>query len=183
MQNNSVENSLIYPKNKSASHCPTELFPIYPNNHWTIRWRDDHIIVPSSSRIKLKNDWFVVLNLSMLCLVTINLWFCRCKTYNKVFLLENIAKSKRFLFRFRAYGLFCWIYGCRWFVCGTWVCIWIRRFHVSVSSNLFALLDKKYCIEYSQELKSTTNCIDDFITKMWSYFTRDTWSKALKIIF
>ena len=58
LQNNSVENSLICPKNKSASHCPTELFPIYPNNHWTIRWRDGHIVVPSSNRIKLKIDRF-----------------------------------------------------------------------------------------------------------------------------
>ena len=33
---NSVQNSLICPKNKSASHCLTKLFPIYPNNHWTI---------------------------------------------------------------------------------------------------------------------------------------------------
>ena len=57
LQNNSVENSLICPKTKSASHCPTELFPIYPNNHWTIRRRDDHIVVPSSNRIKLKIDW------------------------------------------------------------------------------------------------------------------------------
>ena len=61
LQNNSVENSLICPKNKSASHCLTELFPIYPNNHWTIRWRDNHIVVPSSNRIKLKIDWFLVL--------------------------------------------------------------------------------------------------------------------------
>ena len=102
---------------------------------------------------------------------------------NLQFLLENIAKSKRFLFRFRGYGLFCWIYGCRWFVCGTWVCIWIRRLHVFVSSNFFAFLDKKYCIEYSQELKGSTNCIDDFITKMWSYFTRNTWNKASKWCF
>ena len=57
--NDSLENSLIYPKTKSASHCPTELFPIYPNNHWTIRWRDNHIFVPSSNRIKLKIDWFL----------------------------------------------------------------------------------------------------------------------------
>ena len=60
LQNNSVENSLICPKNKSASHCPTKLFPIYPNNHWTIRRWDDHIVVPSSNRIKLKIDWFLV---------------------------------------------------------------------------------------------------------------------------
>ena len=58
LQNNSVENSLICPKNKSASHCPTELLPIYPNNHWTIRRRYDHIVIPSSNRIKLKIDWF-----------------------------------------------------------------------------------------------------------------------------
>ena len=62
LQNNSVENSLICPKKKSASHCPTELFPIYPNNHWTIRRRDDHIVVPSSNRIKLKIDWFLLTN-------------------------------------------------------------------------------------------------------------------------
>ena len=50
------------PKNKSASHCPTELFPIYPNNHWTIRRWDDHIVVSSSNRIKLKIDWFIVIS-------------------------------------------------------------------------------------------------------------------------
>ena len=55
-QNSSLENSLICPT-KSASHCPTELFPIYPNNHWTIRRRDDHIVVPSSNRIKSKIDY------------------------------------------------------------------------------------------------------------------------------
>ena len=53
-QNDSLENSLICPKNKSASHCPTELFPIYPINHWTIRRRDNHTVVPSSHRIILK---------------------------------------------------------------------------------------------------------------------------------
>ena len=50
---------MICPKNKSASHCPTELFPIYPNNQWTIRQRDNHIVVPSSNRIKLKIDWIL----------------------------------------------------------------------------------------------------------------------------
>ena len=64
LQNNSVENILICPKNKWTSHCPTELFPIYPNNHWTIRQRDDHIVLPSSNRIKLKIDW--IFNLSLL---------------------------------------------------------------------------------------------------------------------
>ena len=60
-QNNSVKNSLICPKDKSVNHCPTELFPIYPNNHWTIKQRDNHIVVPSSNiyRIKLKIDWFL----------------------------------------------------------------------------------------------------------------------------
>ena len=61
LQNNSVENSLVCPKNKSASHCPTGLFPIYPNNHWTIRRRDDHIVVPSSHCNILKIDWFLEL--------------------------------------------------------------------------------------------------------------------------
>ena len=58
-QNNFLENSLICHKNKSASHCLTELFPIYPNNHWTIRRPDDHIVVLSSNRIKLKIDRFL----------------------------------------------------------------------------------------------------------------------------
>ena len=58
-QNNSVEDSLICPRTKSASHCLTKLFPIYQNKHWTIRRRDDHIVVPSSNRIKLKIDWFI----------------------------------------------------------------------------------------------------------------------------
>ena len=60
LQNNSVENSLICPKNKSASLCPTELFPIYPNNHRTIRRRDDHIVVPSSHRNISKIDWILI---------------------------------------------------------------------------------------------------------------------------
>ena len=59
LKNNYVENSLICPKDKSENHCPTELFPIYPDNHWTIRRRDNHIVVPSSNRIKLKIDWFL----------------------------------------------------------------------------------------------------------------------------
>ena len=61
LKNNYIENSLICPiKDKSENHCPTELFPIYPDNHWTIRRRDNHIVVPSSNRIKLKIDWFLV---------------------------------------------------------------------------------------------------------------------------
>ena len=84
LQNNSVENSLICPKNKSASHCPTELFPIHPNNHWTIRRRDDHIVVPSSNRIKLKIDWF-----SEYCQI-INLRFCFIKKDYRRTLLEKL---------------------------------------------------------------------------------------------
>ena len=59
-QNNSVENSLICPRAKSSNHCLTELFSIYQNKHWTIRRRDDHIVVPSSNRIKSKIDWIFV---------------------------------------------------------------------------------------------------------------------------
>ena len=55
-QNNSVENSLICPRAKSANQCLTELFPMYQNKHWTIRQRDDHIVVPLSNRNKLKID-------------------------------------------------------------------------------------------------------------------------------
>ena len=84
LQNISVENSLICPKNKSASHCPTELFPIYPNNHWTIRRRYDHIVVPSSNRIKLKIDWF-----SEYCQI-INLRFCFIKKDYRRTLLEKL---------------------------------------------------------------------------------------------
>ena len=32
-QSNSVKNSLICPKAKSATHCLTKLFPIYQNKH------------------------------------------------------------------------------------------------------------------------------------------------------
>ena len=59
LQNNSVENSLICPRAKSSNHCLTELFSIYQNKHWTIRRRDDHIVVPSSNRIKSKIDWIL----------------------------------------------------------------------------------------------------------------------------
>ena len=34
-QSNCVKNSLKCPKNKSATHCLTELFPINPNENWT----------------------------------------------------------------------------------------------------------------------------------------------------
>ena len=53
-QSNSVMNSLKCPKSKSLSHCLTELFPIYQNKHWTIRWQDDSSVNPSSHRIMLK---------------------------------------------------------------------------------------------------------------------------------
>ena len=56
LQNNSVENSFICPRTKSASQCLTELFPIYQNKHWTIRWRDDHIVVQLSHRNIFKID-------------------------------------------------------------------------------------------------------------------------------
>ena len=56
LQNNSVENSLICPRANLSNHCLTELFSIYQNKHWTIRWRDDHIVVPSFNHIKSKND-------------------------------------------------------------------------------------------------------------------------------
>ena len=46
-QNNSVENSLICPRTKSASHCLTELFPIYQNN---IGPSDGKAIISSSNR-------------------------------------------------------------------------------------------------------------------------------------
>ena len=58
-QNDSVENSLICPRTKSASHCLTELFPIYQNKQWTIRRRDNHIVVQSSHRNISKIDWFL----------------------------------------------------------------------------------------------------------------------------
>ena len=54
-------NSLKCPRAKSANHCLTELFSIYQNKHLNIRRRDDHIVVPSSNRIKLKIDLFVQL--------------------------------------------------------------------------------------------------------------------------
>ena len=57
-QSNSVMNSLKCPRAKSTNHCRTELFSIYQNKHWTIRRRDNHIVVPSSHHIKLKIDWF-----------------------------------------------------------------------------------------------------------------------------
>ena len=51
---NSVKNSLICPKAKSATHCLTKLFPIYQNTHWTIRQQDNHTFVPLSHHIILK---------------------------------------------------------------------------------------------------------------------------------
>ena len=50
---------MICHKAKSANHCLTELFSIYQNKHWTIRRRDDHIVVPSSNHIKSKIDWIL----------------------------------------------------------------------------------------------------------------------------
>ena len=66
LQNNSVENSLICPRAKSSNHCLTELFSIYQNKHWTIRQRDDHIVVSSSNRIKSKIDWILIRSWSTL---------------------------------------------------------------------------------------------------------------------
>ena len=53
-------NSLKCPKSKSLSHCLTELFPIYQNKHWTIRWQKDHSVNPWSHRIILKIVGFLI---------------------------------------------------------------------------------------------------------------------------
>ena len=88
-QNDSVENSLICPRTKSASHCPTELFPIYSNNHWTIRRRDNHIVVPSSDRIKLKIDGFYVCSNKIICHnCIVKPWIKICMKYK----LKIVAK-------------------------------------------------------------------------------------------
>ena len=49
---------LKYTKSKSLSHCPTALFSIYQNKHWTIRQLDDRSVDPSSSPTILKIVWF-----------------------------------------------------------------------------------------------------------------------------
>ena len=59
-QNNSVENSLICHRTKSASHCLTELFSIYQNKHGTIRRRDGHIVVQSSHRNIFEIDGLLI---------------------------------------------------------------------------------------------------------------------------
>ena len=59
-QSNSVMNSLKCPKSKSLSHCLTELFPIYQNEHWTIRRRDDCFVDPLSHGIILKIVGFLI---------------------------------------------------------------------------------------------------------------------------
>ena len=43
-------------KTKSATHCLTEFFPIYQNEHWTIRWRGDCSGDPPSHRITYIED-------------------------------------------------------------------------------------------------------------------------------
>ena len=57
-QNNFVENSLICPKDKSASHCPIELFPIYPNIHWTIRQRYRRLVIQPYWRLTEFMIWY-----------------------------------------------------------------------------------------------------------------------------
>ena len=56
---------MICPKTNSATHCIAELFPIYQNKHWTIKWQDDRSIEPLSHCIILKIVGFVV-NLLMM---------------------------------------------------------------------------------------------------------------------
>ena len=51
---------MICPKTKSATHCLTEVFPIYQNKHWTIRQWDDRSIDPSSHGIILKIVIFIM---------------------------------------------------------------------------------------------------------------------------
>ena len=50
---------------KSLNHCHTELFTIYQNKHWTIRWWGDHSFDPSSHCIILKIVVFLVTCLVM----------------------------------------------------------------------------------------------------------------------
>ena len=77
-QNDSVENSLICPRTKSASHCLTELFPIHRNKHWTIRRRDDNIVIQWSNRNIFKVDWFYMYSFSLQC----KYLQCSCYTNN-----------------------------------------------------------------------------------------------------
>ena len=53
------------PRAKSSNHCLTELFSIYQNKHWTIRRRDNHIVVQSSHLNISKIDWLLVLIMNM----------------------------------------------------------------------------------------------------------------------
>ena len=42
IHSNSAKNSLECTKAKLATHFLTEVFPIYQNKYWAIRWRDNH---------------------------------------------------------------------------------------------------------------------------------------------
>ena len=42
IHSNSAKNSLECTKAKLATHFLTELFPIYQNKYWAIRWQDNH---------------------------------------------------------------------------------------------------------------------------------------------
>ena len=79
---------MICPMTKSATHCLTELFPIYQNKHWTIRRRDNHSVDPSSYRIILK---IVGFQNCLMDFVTFD-WFCSLK-WNNCFTFANGKKK------------------------------------------------------------------------------------------
>ena len=70
-------NSLKCPRSKLLSHCPTELFPIYQNKHWTILQWDSRSLDPSSHYIILKIVGFFVS-----CLVWSGLVWLLLKTFS-----------------------------------------------------------------------------------------------------
>ena len=51
---------MICPKTNSATHCLTNLFPMYQNRHWTIKRQDDHSVDPSPHHIILRIVGFLI---------------------------------------------------------------------------------------------------------------------------
>ena len=84
------------PRAKSSNHCLTELFSIYQNKHWTIKRRDNHIVVSSSNHIKLKIDWIladlelVFLELRLTITFIRNMYECLKYEFQVVFKINHI---------------------------------------------------------------------------------------------
>ena len=80
---------MICPNTKSATHCLTELFPIYQNKHWTIRLRDDHTDCRICAQASMKCSSWTIQKKSLSCFEIL------CLIYFAAFFIIHLVSNFR----------------------------------------------------------------------------------------